>query len=627
MQSFASAKPQNAPAQSAPARVQPRVGPANDPLEAEADRAADRVMEGKSAGWLTRDASSPLRRKCSSCEAEEDEQIHRKEQGSASRIAPAARAGAAADAVRSGGVPLSTADRAYFEPRFGRDFSNVRLHNHSRAASAAAAIHARAYTWQNDIAFGAGEFSPRSREGRRLIAHELAHVAQQVPHISRQTAPYYTRTFRDDQGGEPLDYTETVQVAPSQTTSGIEGSVNRTVVAPAHGTTPRQVTHTGSVAHIRLTPDCRIVLPYHIFFQPAQQAGSPESCQVPPNSTAVSMLTPAQILPIQNRYLAAVNAGLNNLYGVRVTGCRSSQACTNRVIPVEIAAEAGTAPPPASDIAIDVVNRGGRADSGTICAAGYDYRTAVHEGAHEVLGTPDEYLEIDARTIARGHAHNLAWERPERVRTDLSMMENEYGYGDFTLFHERHFRFAQVFLEAVLQGQGCTVSLEPIRRAPPEFRFDLGLGFGDSNRGGIMSTSLFLGAGLPLDRRRRWMLLLGGQAQAFIGFRNQYAFTAGARAGLEAQTTPARFGVNAGIFGSAGGLYAPGNSGYLPNLPPASERISPYGEIGANLSIHGGMADHTQLRLGVEAAAGREFSNDTNALQWWRLGLVFGISR
>jgi hypothetical protein len=78
------------------------------------------------------------------------------------------------------GVPLDSASRSYFEPRFGRDFSAVRVHTDETAAGSAAKIAARAYTVGNNVVFGAGEWSPSSTAGRRLLAHELAHVAQQT---------------------------------------------------------------------------------------------------------------------------------------------------------------------------------------------------------------------------------------------------------------------------------------------------------------------------------------------------------------------------------------------------------------------------------------------------------------
>jgi hypothetical protein len=79
------------------------------------------------------------------------------------------------------GFPLSAEIRAYFEPRFGHDFSKVRIHTYDRAAQSAAALNASAYTVGSDIAFASGLYAPITAAGRRLLAHELAHVVQQAP--------------------------------------------------------------------------------------------------------------------------------------------------------------------------------------------------------------------------------------------------------------------------------------------------------------------------------------------------------------------------------------------------------------------------------------------------------------
>jgi hypothetical protein len=65
------------------------------------------------------------------------------------------------------------------EPRFGRDFSQVRVHTDSQAAKSAEAVNALAYTVGRDVVFGAGEYRPGSDAGRGLLAHELTHVEQQ----------------------------------------------------------------------------------------------------------------------------------------------------------------------------------------------------------------------------------------------------------------------------------------------------------------------------------------------------------------------------------------------------------------------------------------------------------------
>jgi hypothetical protein len=81
--------------------------------------------------------------------------------------------------LRSPGQPLDAAGRAFFEPRFGHDFSKVRVHTDTRAAESARAVSALAYTVGRDVVFDAGLYAPECPEGRKLLAHELAHVVQQ----------------------------------------------------------------------------------------------------------------------------------------------------------------------------------------------------------------------------------------------------------------------------------------------------------------------------------------------------------------------------------------------------------------------------------------------------------------
>jgi hypothetical protein len=82
-------------------------------------------------------------------------------------------------ALPGGGNPLPQATRAFFEPRFGADLSQVRVHTGARAGETAKSINARAFTVGRDIAFGAGQYAPESQAGRRLLAHELTHTIQQ----------------------------------------------------------------------------------------------------------------------------------------------------------------------------------------------------------------------------------------------------------------------------------------------------------------------------------------------------------------------------------------------------------------------------------------------------------------
>ncbi len=83
------------------------------------------------------------------------------------------------DVLRGPGQPLDAKTRAFMEPRFGHDFSRVRVHADAKAAESARAVQAQAYTVGRNVVFGAGQYAPGTDAGRRLLAHELTHVVQQ----------------------------------------------------------------------------------------------------------------------------------------------------------------------------------------------------------------------------------------------------------------------------------------------------------------------------------------------------------------------------------------------------------------------------------------------------------------
>ena len=91
------------------------------------------------------------------------------------------------DVLSSPGRPLEPRTRAFMEPRFGRDFSGVRVHTDARAAESARSVAAHAYTVGQDLVFGQGRYSPDTASGTRLLAHELAHTVQQST-VSRPQA-------------------------------------------------------------------------------------------------------------------------------------------------------------------------------------------------------------------------------------------------------------------------------------------------------------------------------------------------------------------------------------------------------------------------------------------------------
>jgi hypothetical protein len=154
--------------------LQPKlaIGPVDDPLEQEADRVADQLLQPKPAGTLEAAGEAP---------------------------------DVVQEVLRSPGRPLDAATRAFFEPRFGHDFGRVRVHTDSRAAAAAGAIDALAYTVGQDVVFGSGMYAPGTSAGQRLLAHELTHVVQQGQQPDGR--PTGVHLGRNDDSGRQADAT------------------------------------------------------------------------------------------------------------------------------------------------------------------------------------------------------------------------------------------------------------------------------------------------------------------------------------------------------------------------------------------------------------------------------------
>jgi hypothetical protein len=93
------------------------------------------------------------------------------------------------DVLRSPGQPLDSFARSFMEPRFGHDFSRVRVHTDAKAAESARAVNALAYTVGRNMVFGAGQFAPFTEAGRKLLSHELTHTIQQAAFTSAAISP------------------------------------------------------------------------------------------------------------------------------------------------------------------------------------------------------------------------------------------------------------------------------------------------------------------------------------------------------------------------------------------------------------------------------------------------------
>jgi hypothetical protein len=159
-----------------------------DIYEKEADRVADQVMrmpDAEAAG-LSGATGEKLQKKCAPCADGEglcppcaaEETLSMKRE-TADHAGPSTAPPIVHESLHSAGRPLDPATRAFMEPRFGQDFSQVRVHADAKAAESSRAINALAYTIGRDMVFGAGFYSPQTTSGRPLLAHALAHVVQQ----------------------------------------------------------------------------------------------------------------------------------------------------------------------------------------------------------------------------------------------------------------------------------------------------------------------------------------------------------------------------------------------------------------------------------------------------------------
>ena len=136
------------------------IGATNDPVEAEADRVASQVMRAPGSS-LSLSVPAPALRCKSASESNgmaAPPIVHR--------------------VLESPGQALDSQTRMTMESGFNLDFSGVRVHNDTLAQQSARDVNALAYAVGDHIVFGAGQFRPNTDSGNKLIAHELAHVAQ-----------------------------------------------------------------------------------------------------------------------------------------------------------------------------------------------------------------------------------------------------------------------------------------------------------------------------------------------------------------------------------------------------------------------------------------------------------------
>jgi hypothetical protein len=186
------------------------IGQPNDKYEQEADSIADQVMA----------MSDPKLQH--QPENKEEEEILQAKSMSGDTPSVTLSLESRINSRKSGGQQLDPVTRNFFEPRFGQDFSQVRVHADGDAADSARAIGARAYTHRDQIVFGAGHYSPETESGKHLLAHELTHVLQQgagQPRIQRDDEPlsvattYESAPLANEPGGSSPDQPVGIEAA------------------------------------------------------------------------------------------------------------------------------------------------------------------------------------------------------------------------------------------------------------------------------------------------------------------------------------------------------------------------------------------------------------------------------
>jgi|SRR6056297_124798 len=130
--------------------------------------------------------------KCKECEEREKMRMKPKQHsinGNSSLASP--QISNQIESSKGKGSPLDTSTNREMSQKIGHDFSGVRIHTGSKSKDMNQSLGARAFTVGNDIFFNSNQYSPESRSGKRLLAHELVHTVQQSNRRRIQRVPSY----------------------------------------------------------------------------------------------------------------------------------------------------------------------------------------------------------------------------------------------------------------------------------------------------------------------------------------------------------------------------------------------------------------------------------------------------
>jgi hypothetical protein len=298
--------PRSEPAMFVQAKVS--VSQPGDPLEREADRMAEQAVSGKAAPSCA--GMTCPNGGCSSCH--HSPTLQRKSKpGSSIPAASSPLEGA----LRSGGHPLDPPVRASMEESLGADFSAVRVHTSRAAAESAQSIQALAYTAGSNVVFGAGQYAPETDKGRKLLAHELAHVVQQPQGVlSRELARDYS-TIRSDLTYSAVDWAiteadcdEVLRILTSLIPTDLEDTVHR---MSSEGLVSRLLENTSATSR---TANATLIGRIQAIGSGSGTAGVTPEATPPESIPAEAQSAPTSFDPCLVDVYALTNAGLLSYY-------------------------------------------------------------------------------------------------------------------------------------------------------------------------------------------------------------------------------------------------------------------------------------------------------------------------
>lgn len=502
------------------------------------------------------------------------------------------------------GEPLRADVRADLEPRFGADFSTVRVHAGQTANASARQLSAKAYTVGQHIVFGEHQFAPQTAPGRALLAHELTHTVQQGDPggIPRETtsrhapaeaaarhdsaralagatpaiAPSRPAIARDEGTAEVVDKVVQLQQHGSVFSATMRRQEFRTHAEAQQaraGHPPPQVMHTGYAKISMDTTTGALTVPVTVAVRAATPADLKRDPEAPKNPSFA--ITSATVNAIADQFIAECNSGLNNWFTLYVPPCQGVPFA-GKELPITVQVTRASANP---DFTVAVSPDSGRSfvtraapPIVLLYAGALDPVTMRHEGAHMALGVPDEYEE-PSEVLRRKWPLQKG---QQRVYHDWTLAGDSPAWGIFTVLRARHFSFVPEFVRQVLTSLGhpkCVPVLHEVSRPQPHLlRLSLGAG-GSSYGGGMLHLEGGIGTGRFLDRERDWRAFLGVHGHAYLDPApvpgepsKPSAFLLGARLGFERKWRSSRLGPTAEAYAETGAAFeaGPGARGPAP---------------------------------------------------------------